>query len=80
MLFGSGCASQQKVIPTETECVPDIRIQEKIIPVPAELTQTHYCPPVPSSGNNETLLNWAEQCGVNARKASDQLNAIRELK
>jgi hypothetical protein len=59
--------------------VPDIQIKEMFVPIPAELTDPNTNPPVPNSGDNADLMNWAISCAVNSNLCETQLRKIRGL-
>lgn len=65
---------------TDIQCVPDIEVKTEIVAVPAELTQIWYNPAVPTSGDNLTLLDWAQACAVTTHLYQEQMKKLRELK
>jgi len=76
LLFGTGCALP--AVKT-TECVPDIRVEERLVELRADLVMPQPCPEVPRGGSNEVLADWAANCASANRAANDQLTAIRKL-
>lgn len=79
LLLGACSASPPKAGPT-IECVPEVIVQEQIVPVPAELTQIWYNPVVPSRGDNAALLDWAQACAVTTHLYTEQMKKLKELK
>lgn len=73
-----GCSSKQP-IPEPTECEPEVEVVTQMVPVPAEFTQLNDNPPVPNSGDNAALLDWAMACAVNHATYERQIRRIRDL-
>ena len=83
LMFGISCTSLPKSTPLpkpirHTECVPDVQLVPQFVSLPAELTQSRNNPSIPTSGDNETLLNWCLVCASNNAKLNDQMNSIRD--
>lgn len=78
LLALGGCSNRQP-IPEPVECTPEIEVQKEFVPVPADLTQINENPPVPNSGDNSALLDWAMACAVNTYLYEQQIRAIRDL-
>lgn len=67
-----------KIIPVDSvEFVETITV---IQPIPAELLRTYDNPPIPYSGLNRDLLNWASACKINNEAYYDQTMLLKELK
>lgn len=66
-------------MPDQTECVPDVRIQLQLVPIPADLIKQHDNPVIPSAGDNAALLDWAMACAVNTRLYKEQTTALQGL-
>ena len=74
-----GSCSNVPPIPTADECVPDIQIVAKYVPLDAWLTEPHGLPVVPSNGGNADLLEWAVSCAISNKMLNGQVKAIRVL-
>ena len=80
LLLLGACSARPPKDPPVTECVPDVEIITKYVPVPSELTQVWYNPAVPSSGDNLALLDWAQACAVTTYLYTEQMKKLKELK
>ena len=72
------CSSRQPTLVVD-DCVPDIQIETRYIPLDAWLTEQHKLIPVPTSGDNANLLGWSISCAINNNMVNRQLQVIREL-
>jgi hypothetical protein len=78
MLLGNGCATSPEVTEVHA-CEPDIRVVERFVPLPGDLTDVQLNPPVPVSGSCHDLLEWTLACAAGTAKLNHQMRAIREL-
>jgi hypothetical protein len=59
--------------------VPIIEVQKEYMRVPAEFSELHPNPAIPSKGDSLALLEWAQMCAVNNRKYENQATRLRGL-
>jgi len=60
--------------------VPEIIVEEVMVPVPAELSHIWENPAIPSAGVNLDLLDWAQTCAVTSYLYKNQMKELRSLK
>ncbi len=71
---------QRVATPPATRCEPILEVHTEIVAVPAELTEIHPNPTVPSMGDNAALLDWAQSCAINNRAYEAQMEGLKDLK
>ena len=79
LMLGTGCGTSFKAQQPINECVPEIQVKEKLVPIPMSLLQTHENPTVPSHGDNSVLLEWCMICAANNHELNKQMQKLQEI-